>query len=148
MHDIEQPRWIYRFDNYKRGFLLLRQAIEIKEQRDLSQLEQEGVIQRFEYVWELAWKTLKDYLEYQGIILPSITPSATIKAGFAANIIKNGDDWMKMQVSRNKMAHAHTYNLKKFIETIDKIEQSYLGLFQDLYDDLLEAEIDFKESTQ
>lgn len=56
-----KPRWVYRFDNYRRAFFLLREAIETMESRELTQLEKEGVIQRFEYTWELSWKVLKDY---------------------------------------------------------------------------------------
>ena len=49
--------------------MLLRQAIEIKQAKGLTSLEQEGCIQRFEYTMELAWNTLKDYLEFQNIVL-------------------------------------------------------------------------------
>ena len=58
MNPRKKPRWQYRFDNYKRAFVLLREALE--EDRELSQLEQEGVIQRFEYTMELAWKVMKE----------------------------------------------------------------------------------------
>ena len=62
-----KPRWLYRFDNYKRAFGLLREAMELIETRPLTQLEREGVIQRFEYTWELAWKLIQDYLEREGV---------------------------------------------------------------------------------
>ncbi|MBQ1657122.1 MAG: nucleotidyltransferase substrate binding protein [Rhodocyclaceae bacterium] len=65
----EQARWKYRFENYKRAFILLREAIE---QETLSQLEQEGTIQRFEYTMELAWKVMKDYLESQNVVFGQV----------------------------------------------------------------------------
>jgi hypothetical protein len=79
----DRPRWHYRFDNYKRAFDLLSQAVAIMDERPLSPLEKEGTIQRFEYTWELAWKLLKDYLEDQGIVLDKITPCGghKIRAG-------------------------------------------------------------------
>ena len=76
-NDFEKPRWLYRFDNFERAFLLLREVIQIIQERKLSPLEQEGVIQRFEYTWELtdsAWPTekvvnkqIKDLIFYNGV---------------------------------------------------------------------------------
>lgn len=132
-----QPRWIYRFDNYKRAFLLLREAIETLEERELTQLEKEGIIQRFEYTWELAWKVLKDYLEYEGVTLEKITPASVLRAAFSAKIISDGNVWMSALDARNKMSHV--YNLKKFEEVIELIRKDYLKLFDDLHLFLLES---------
>ena len=115
----QKPRWLYRFDNFKRALSLLREAIDIRKERQLTPLEEEGIIQRFEYTWELAWKVLKDYLEHTGIILDTITPSFVIKAAFAAKIIENGDIWIQALDARNKMSH--TYNLVIFEKIIDDI---------------------------
>ena len=60
-------RWEQRFENFHRAVNLLRQPFEEKSIKQFSQLEQEGIIQRFEFCFELAWKTLKDFLEYSGI---------------------------------------------------------------------------------
>ncbi len=135
MSDIK-PRWIYRFDNYKRAFLLLREAMEITESRALTQLEKEGIIQRFEYTWELAWKVLKDYLEHKGVVFETITPAAVVKAAFAAKIIENGDIWMRALDARNKMSH--TYNLKTFEQVISDIQSHYLSVLDYLHMTLLE----------
>lgn len=81
---IDTPRWKYRFDNFRRALALLREAME---QETLSQLEQEGAIQRFEYTMELAWKTLKDYLESQNVVFDTITPRTVIRKAFEAGII-------------------------------------------------------------
>ena len=132
------PRWTYRFDNFKRAYNLLQEAIILSKTRPLTPLEQEGVIQRFEYTWELAWKTLKDYLEHQGIVLDTITPASTIRAGYAAKIIHSGDIWMQALDTRNKMSH--TYNLKQFEAAIAKIEHDYMALFAELYQVLCDAE--------
>ena len=131
-----KPRWVYRFDNYRRAFFLLREAIETMESRELTQLEKEGVIQRFEYTWELSWKVLKDYLDSQGIILDKITPASAIREAFEAKIIIDGEGWMKALDARNKMSH--TYNLKSFEEVIEDIHDHYLNLFDDLHLSMLE----------
>ncbi|MFN3819823.1 nucleotidyltransferase substrate binding protein [Blastomonas sp.] len=131
----DRPRWEYRFDNFHRAYLLLREAIEFSRERGLSQLEQEGTVQRFEYCWELAWKTIKDYLEFQGVVLDTVTPRAVLKAAFAANLIEDGEVWMTALNARNKMSH--TYNLKMFEQVVKAIEARYLGLMGQLDETLL-----------
>ena len=61
-------RWQQRFDNFDRALGLLREALA-NGPAALNQLEKEGVVQRFEYTLELAWKTIKDYLEESGVVL-------------------------------------------------------------------------------
>jgi nucleotidyltransferase substrate binding protein (TIGR01987 family) len=130
----DKPRWQYRFDNYKRAFILLREAIE---QDTLSQLEQEGVIQRFEYTMELAWKTMRDYLESQNVVFDQITPRAVIRRAFEAGIIQDGETWQKALDARNKMSH--TYNFETFGKVIADIRQHYLAVLDAFYFFLLQA---------
>lgn len=136
----QKPRWIFRFDNFKRAFNLLREAIDISSEREMTQLEKEGIIQRFEYTWELAWKVLKDYLEHSGILLDTITPSSVIKAAFAAKIINEGEIWMQALDARNKMSH--TYNLKAFESIIVDIKKHYLDMMENMYLKMLELAVE------
>jgi nucleotidyltransferase substrate binding protein (TIGR01987 family) len=131
----QPPRWKYRFDNFQRAFLLLHDGIATSAKRSLSQLEKEGLIQRFEHTWELAWKTLRDYLEAEGVVFETITPSQVIRAGLSARIIREGEVWMRALDARNRMSH--TYDLKAFEEIIEAIRRGYLGIFEDLYQFLL-----------
>ena len=141
--DFQTPRWVYRFDNFKRAFALLSEAIQMMRERKINALEQEGVIQRFEYTWELTWKVLKDYLEYTGIILETVTPAAVIKAAIAANIIKNGDVWMSALDSRNKMSH--TYDFKKFEKIVISIEKEYYPELECMRLKMLELSTEMKK---
>ncbi len=136
----QKPRWQYRFDNYKRAFTLLREAIEWRQERELTDLEREGTIQRFEYTWELAWKTLKDYLENEGVVLEKITPKAVLIASIEAKIIHQPDIWMQALDDRNKMSHI--YNNVAFEQVISNIAESYLALFDQLYEKLLAESIE------
>lgn len=136
----EKPRWQYRFDNYSRAFSLLREAVELQQKRPLSDLEKEGVIQRFKYTWELAWKTIKDYLENEGIVLEKITPKAVIVAALEARIIIRKEDWMRALDDRNRMSHV--YSRIVFAEIVNNIEQGYLSLFDQLYEKLLTEVVD------
>jgi nucleotidyltransferase substrate binding protein (TIGR01987 family) len=132
------PRWHYRFDNYRRAFILLREALE--QERALTQLEQEGVIQRFEYTMELAWKTLKDYLESENVVFDQITPRAVIRRAFEAGVIQQGEDWQNALDARNRMSH--TYSFETFEQVIAAIRSSYLAAFAELHEVLLARRIE------
>lgn len=133
----EEIRWQYRLRNFSRAFTLLREALE-GEVEALSQLEREGVIQRFEYTFELAWNLLKDRLEYDGIVLPTVTPRQVIRQAFQARLIHDGDAWIDMLTDRNLMSH--TYDFAKFEAVIRKIQRHYLRILGELYERLsLEA---------
>jgi len=116
-------RWRQRFHNFDRAFVLLRQALE-HGPAALSQLEKEGVIQRFEYSYELALKTAKDYLEESGIEITPLTPRQVVKEAFAAKIISDGQVWIDMLDHRNLLSH--TYDQAVFGEAVDAIASRYL----------------------
>lgn len=134
------PRWHYRFDNFHRAHSLLREAVELMRERSLAPLEQEGAIQRFEYCWELAWKTLKDYLEHEGVQMPTVTPAAVLRAGQAAGVIGQGEGWMRMLDTRNKLAH--TYDFKAFAAALEAVRQEFFGLLDALHDRLFEERLE------
>ena len=132
----EEVRWHYRFRNFSRAFSLLREALE-EEAGTLNQLEREGVIQRFEYTFELAWN-LKDRLEYDGVSLPTVTPRQVIRRAFQAKLIQDGDTWIDMLTDRNLMSH--TFDCAKFVVVIDRIQRRYLTILGELHERLsLEA---------
>src|SRR5688500_3212577 len=99
-------RWRQRLQNYSRALSLLRSALQ-NGPAALNDLEKEGAVQRFEYTVELAWKSLKDYLEFSGVQLDSITPKSVIKAGFAARLVSDGQLWIDMIDHRNLLSHKY-----------------------------------------
>ena len=98
-------------------------------------MEKEGVIQKFEYTFELAWKTLKDKLENDGIILSKISSKAVVKTACETKYLINAELWLKMIGDKNLMSH--TYDFTKFDEVILTIKNQYLALLNDFYSDLL-----------
>ena len=128
-------RWKQRFENFDRGFVLLREALARKPD-SLSMLEKEGVIQRFEYTFELAWKTLKDYLEEGGLLITPITPRQVIKEAFAARVIPDGEVWVNMLDHRNLLSH--TYDSAVFEQAVEAIAQRYLPAMTKLHESFLE----------
>ena len=134
-------RWKQRFQNFDRAFVLLRSAFEEKELSSFSVLEQEGIIQRFEYTYELAWKTMKDYLQDNGnMILPEITARSVIKEAFASKMISDGQVWIDMMLHRNALSHC--YDFSKFQEVLKEIEKRYLTAISLLHEWLLERVIE------
>ncbi len=123
-------RWNQRFENFERAFLLLKEAFE-KDIATMSDLEKEGVVQRFEYTFELAWKTLKDYLVYSGVAFDQITPRSVIKQAFAARIIEDGQTWIDMLEQRNLMSH--TYDKETFDAVVRNISQRYFVALEQAY---------------
>ena len=119
-------RWVQRFANFERAFLLLRQALEINSP---SIVERAGLIQFFEIAFELSWKLLKDYEELEGFSVK--TPREAIKQAFQAGIISHGEHWLQALQDRNLTAH--TYNEKTAIAVETKIRQNYFPLLLELY---------------
>lgn len=119
-------RWKQRFANYEKALAQLRKFIE---KGHLSELEQQGLIKAFEYTYELAWKTLKDFLEYQG--QSEIYGSRdTFRRSFEVGLIERGNDWMDMLESRNRTSH--TYNQETAEEIAQAIQSTYFDLFTSL----------------
>ena len=130
----QDTRWKQRFSNFSRALSLLREAME-EDLFSLKQLEKEGIIQRFEYTFELAWKVLKDKMEFDGIVLDQISPKTVVRQAFAAKYINDPDTWLKMIGDRNLMSH--TYDFVKFEAVIQSIADSYLPMLDEWYFSLL-----------
>ncbi len=124
-------RWKQRFENFDRSYVLLRSALENGPEA-LNALEKEGVIQRFEYCFELAWKTVKDYLDASGLVFATVTPRQVLKDAFAAKILKEGPVWMDMLDHRNLLAH--TYDSTQFNIALDAIHRRYLNALAELHE--------------
>jgi len=126
-------RWQQRFSNYKRALQQLGEAVVLSESRELSNLEKLGVIQTFEYTHELAWTSLKDFLEYKGQKDIYGSRDASRKA-FQLGIVEDGEGWMDMIQSRNKTSH--TYNKETAEEIVSAVTKRYYKLFNNLADTL------------
>ena len=109
-------RWIQRFDNYGRALQTLRNAAELAAQRPLSELEQQGLIQGFEFTHELAWNLLKDFLEAQGIA-GLIGSRDAIRTAFKNGLLEEGETWMEMIKARNLSSHTYQQDLAQRIAT-------------------------------
>ena len=123
-------RWQQRFANYQKAFKQIKDALVLSEQRDLSPLEKQGLIQAFEYTHDLAWKTMKDFLEHRGSADKIYGSKDATKQAFNVGIIGDGETWMQMIQSRNQTSH--TYNEEDAEEIVDEIFGSYYFRFVEL----------------
>ena len=116
-------RWQQRFANFRKALAQLRKFVDKGE---LSELEEQGAIQAFEYTYDLAWLVLKDFLEYQGQTDIYGSRDAIQKA-FQTGLIEDGETWMEAYVSRTKTSH--TYNEETAREVVDAVMNDYYPLF-------------------
>ncbi|MBU2609339.1 MAG: nucleotidyltransferase substrate binding protein [Chloroflexi bacterium] len=122
-------RWIQRYNNFNKALGQLEEAVKLSEQRELSKLEEQGLIQAFEYTHELAWNTLKDFLENRGV-KNMYGSKDTTREAFEAGLIENGETWMQMIESRNLTTH--TYNEATAAKIVSDVIHSYFAEYEKL----------------
>jgi nucleotidyltransferase substrate binding protein (TIGR01987 family) len=122
----EDIRWKQRFANYKKA---ISQLTEFVQQEKLNKFEVQGLIQCFEYTFELGWKTMKDYLEQQGYDVRS--PRNAIQTAYQADLIAEGHTWVDALEKRNLMVHTYHEQLAKEAEQL--IRAKYYPVLQELF---------------
>jgi len=120
-------RWKQRFSNYQKALGRLSEIVENSDIDELSELEKEGLIQRFEYTYELAWKTLKDYIIEQGYTDVS-GPTSVLMQSFTDGYIADAEGWRRMKKSREMTSH--TYNSETADGIINSIFDEYHNLLK------------------
>ena len=115
-----------RFEYYVKALDKLKEAM-LESPTDIII---DGTLQRYEFTFELAWKTMKDYLEYNGYSDNIASPRAIIQLAYQAKVIKNGNTWINMMLDRNVLSHL--YDEEKSREIYDNIKKSYLDEFEKL----------------
>lgn len=122
-------RWVQRFSNYKKALVQLRHAVRLATERELSDLEKQGLVQAFEFTHELAWNTMKDFYEDQGTI--GLQGSRdVVRTAFRRGLIAEGDIWMSMIESRNLTSH--TYDEATVQAIVDVVCSRYANQFEEL----------------
>ena len=116
-------RWIQRFDNFTKA---VKQLTRFIEKGDLNEMEEQGLIQSFEYTYELAWNLLKDFFEDQGENNVMGSRDA-FRLAFKRGLIDEGEVWMDMIKSR--ALTSHTYNEETAHEVIHSIRSGFFGEF-------------------
>ena len=107
-------RWIQRYNSYKKALAVLERSIAAAQERDLNEMEEQGLIKGFEFTFELSWNLLKDYLESKGF-MNFHGSKDTFKLAFQEGLISDGELWMKMIDNRNRSSHTYEENIAKKI---------------------------------
>lgn len=119
-------RWKQRFYNLEKAFLFLERAVS---KGTFNELEAAGLVQSFEFTFELSWKTLKDYLNDQAFDIQS--PRETIKQAFQSKYLLNGHIWMEMLEQRDLLTH--TYNVEQAKKATNLICHTYFPALRQAY---------------
>lgn len=126
-------RWKQRFQNFEKAINKLSEAIkEVKKDNYKNEILQAGLIQIYEFTFELAWKTLKDYLENEGYNVP--TPKKTLRQAYQSGVINDGALWIKALDDRNKTSHIYNEIIAK--EVVKDIIEKYYPIIEELYQKL------------
>ncbi|OIP64381.1 MAG: nucleotidyltransferase [Nitrospirae bacterium CG_4_9_14_3_um_filter_53_35] len=125
----EDVRWIQRFNHFIKALSQLEEAVALAQQRHLSKLEGQGLIQAFEFTHELAWNTLRDFLENRGV-QDLYGSKDTTREAFKTGLIENGETWMEMIKSRNLTSH--TYDEATAAQIVTAIHSAYFAEFDAL----------------
>ncbi len=119
-------RWRQRFQNFEKAFLFLEGIVK---KESYSPIEVGGLVQAFEFTFELVWKTIKDYLYEQGV--ETSFPREAIKEGFQTHVIEDGHTWIEMLEKRNEISH--TYNETVAKNAVDVIQHKYYPAVRQVY---------------
>jgi len=123
---MDDVRWKQRLSNYSRSVDNLLEGVAV---RNPNKLERQGIVKAFELCYELAWKTLQDYLRDLGFE-EVVGPKATIRQAFHGGLIQDGERWAAMHEARDRSTHV--YNEEQAAQLEHEIRDDYARLLKNL----------------
>lgn len=124
---MSDKRWIYRFKNFEKAFLRLKEAIETP---DLNELERNGLVQRFEFTMDMSWKTFRDYMEDEGFLIKP-SPKEIFRQAQNHRLIPFAQELIDGLTIRNQLSH--DYSGDKFLDSEKKIREDIFPALEKLY---------------
>lgn len=115
---------LQKIENYQTALKRLEEAIARYQATPDDTLYRDGLIQRFEFTFELAWKSLKEYMEDQGMVMTLVSPRSVLKEAYAMGIIDDAALWNEAVDSRNLMSHI--YDEKTAVGIADRIVTEFI----------------------
>ncbi len=123
-------RWKQRFQNFESAYQILTRRLEEYQSNPHSEAFQMALIKAFEIMQELCWKTLKDYLEDEGVAVKP-NPKDTIRHAFQNELVAKPEVWMESIKNRNRTTH--TYNKETLHEVLRYVRDEFFPVVEDLY---------------
>lgn len=120
----------YKLENYEKAFYRLQEAVQLPFEQSIVL---DGIIQRFEFTYELAWKLMKTYLEYEGIVEVN-SPRTVFKEAYSIGLISSSEDWLSMITDRN--VTSHTYDEKMALLVCERIKSQHVHVLDALLQSL------------
>lgn len=119
-----------RFSQKKEDFLNALDRLQEAIQQEPTEIVIDGTLHRFEFTFELAWKTMKDCLEHLGVAEKTGSPRENIQMAFKQGLIEDGETWIDIMLDRNSLAHLYDEDTSRDI--YNKIKEKYIKEFQKL----------------
>jgi nucleotidyltransferase substrate binding protein (TIGR01987 family) len=121
--------------NFGKAIHRLQESIDFWNQNKEWDVVRDGVIQRFEFTYELAWKATKVILEQSGV-MDANSPKAVIREAYAQRLITDEDIWLNIISDRNLTSHVYKEEMAD--EIVNRISSLYLSAFKELYQKITE----------
>ena len=115
---------LQKIENYCKAVDRLNEAMPALAQNPDSTIIRDGVIQRFEFTFELAWKSLKEYMEDQGVMMTIVSPRSVLKEAYSMGIINGPELWNEAVDSRNLMSHI--YDESTAVAIADRVSKEFI----------------------
>ena len=119
-----------KLENFHRALLRLQEGLAGYDEAQDKQLARDGIIQRFEFTCELAWKTVREWLLDQGHVELN-SPKSVMRQAFADGLVSDNDSWISLLNDRNRTSHIYDENTAEQI--FQRIRQQYASLFEELF---------------
>ncbi len=127
-----------RFEERKQDLAKATERLQEALNEEETEIAIDGTLHRFEFTFELAWKTMKDLMEYNGIIESTGSPREVLKNAFQNGIIEDGETWINMMLARNSLSHLYDEEASRKI--YKDIKEKYIVLIEKL-NEVLEKQI-------
>ena len=115
---------LQKCENFCRAVVRLSEALAEYAGTPGSTVIRDGVIQRFEFTFELAWKSLKEYMEDQGVVMTIVSPRSVLKEAYSMGIINGPELWNEAVDSRNLMSHI--YDESTAVAIADRVSKEFI----------------------